>query len=307
MIFLSDGCRTLSTVSAAELYATAGTQAHRSAALDVQAMSSGHLLRDAVTAELLHEVGPPESWVTFDGGVAAVLSAASDSNLRQFLHLVTQIGARLGPLATGAVCTALRESSCFRSTSIAALAAATADETALLSVVETFRGSEELSYEMVCHEHTSIRVLASLPAHDVANLVSLGLYKSASSLSSANAFTTDVSSSYSVEVPQVMYAASLADSRLWTQEHLPWSFSTALAAISALMKEWGTDLVTLASIACTQGTSRVVDCAHRCVVEVCEALAKIFRDTSRTAAHLACALTNTLGFDSAVTAARAMS
>jgi hypothetical protein len=270
-------------------------------------MSGGHLLRDSVVTELLHEVGPPEAWVALDDGVAAVLSAASESDLRQFLHLVAQIGARLGPLATAAVCVSLRESSYFRSASIAALAAAATTEGSLLAVVETFRSSEDLTYEVVRHENTSLRVLSSLPAHDVANLASLGLYRSATSCGSTNAFTTDVSSSYSVEVPQVMYSASLTDSRLWTQEHLPWSFSTALAAISALVQEWGTDLVTLASIACTRGTSRVVDCAHRCVVEVCEALARLFRDTSRTAAHLACALTNTLGFDAAVSAARAVS
>lgn len=270
-------------------------------------MGAEYLFRYAVMAELLQDVGPPGDWVVLDEGVAAVLCASSTSSLRQWLHLVTQIGARLGPQATEAACLSLRESTARGSTAASDLAAAATTEGALLTVIRAFKGSEDLTYEVVRHENSSLRALSTLPAHDVANLVSLGYYKSAAPHHSENAFTRDVASTCALEVPQVMYAASLAESKLWSQQHLPWSFETALSTLTELLLKWGKDLVTLASVACTRGTSRIVDCAKRSVVEVCEALARLFRDSSQAAPCLAFALSETLDLDLAIAAARTIS
>jgi antitoxin component HigA of HigAB toxin-antitoxin module len=267
--------------------------------------------RERVTRALYERVGSPDVWRERDALVANVLAHSPLQDVAAWLSTAAMTGVALGPISVETLCSRIEDSpESSRASWMMDLAAVADSSRGLLAIRDVLDRADDLSYELVRHPHATIEVLASLPGHEVANLVALGFYRStnADEESPWELFEQDLEAHcQGTGVAAVLLAGGLRHSLCWTSTHLPWDFDTTISVLSALVQKWGTEHVSLAALLCTRSNAATLHTSRReNIVSACAELAGRFGTEREVVARLAYSLTPDIPLERSIQAATAM-
>jgi hypothetical protein len=267
--------------------------------------------RERVTRALLERVGPAHVWRDRDSAVAHVLAHSPLQDVATWLSTAAMTGVVLGPLSVETLCSRLEDTPVgSRACWMMDLAAVSDSSRGLLAIRDVLDRAEDLSYELVRHPHATLEVLARLPGHEVANLVALGFYRSASSDEESpwELFEQDLEEHcHGRDVAAVLLAGGLRHSLCWTSTHLPWDFDTTISVLSALVQKWGTEHVSLAALLCTRSSAATLHTSRtENIVSACAELAGRFGAEREVVARLAYSLAPDVPLERAIQAATAV-
>jgi hypothetical protein len=267
--------------------------------------------RERVTRALYERVGPPDVWRDRDAQVASVLAQSPLHDVATWLSTAAMTGVVLGPLSIEALCSRVEDSpESSRASWMMDLAAVADSSRGLLAIRDVLDRADDLSYELVRHPRATLEVLARLPGHEVANLVALGFYRSASidEESPWELFEQDLEAHcHGADVAAVLLAGGLRHSLCWTSTHLPWDFDTTISVLSALVQKWGTEHVSLAALLCTRSSAATLHTSrNENIVSACAELAGRFGAEREVVARLAYSLVPDVPLERAIQAATAV-
>jgi hypothetical protein len=264
--------------------------------------------REQVTRALHERVGTPDVWRDRDTAVANVLAHSPLQDVATWLSTAAMTGVVLGPLSVETLCSRIEDSpESSRASWMMDLAAVSDSSRGLLAIRDVLDRAEDLSYELVRHPYATLEVLARLPGHEVANLVALGFYRSASpdERSPWELFEQDLDAHcHGRDVASVLLAGGLRHSLCWTSTHLPWDFDTTITVLSALIQKWGAEHVSLAALLCTRSSTATLKTVRtENIVNACAELAGRFGPEREVVARLAYSLAPDVPLECAIQAA----